>query len=475
MLPFTPASLLLTLLTVQTSEARPPSEMSQTGSSGYGSTRSQREKAAGKEDEGALKTTGSSLSKPVSVVKPSKDKIPNKGNTEIDLGPKTSTPIKSNEAAQSFSFISETGGSVSNLNAPDNFALTVSTFPKRNKKPMELLNPIASNNNNNIINNSIKLATVKPQRIASVSGGTLRPFRLPEGSRILFRSVRSKYGIKGWPSLPEVVAAAAAANVQSTAGDSSPNSLSLSSPPTVIISDRKHASTHPPQNDEMRGEGESGLVNGESKNGAAERMNLPSESEDSKLDAITIANTIANKNANKISGLRLNHPEHKENNGVEALPKPTISSKPTSINSIMTPIKPTSSDPRSNNKSTNPTPSTAPPALLHSTSRKRATNLAKLPPPLIGNKVIPPPPSLEEDEDEEEENGESSNSSNDDNNNATTNDQACLTNGRLKLKSKGSAVKPVPMPAPRIQTLTKSKGHVYQNIPFTKKTPRHEV
>jgi hypothetical protein len=417
----------------------------------------------------------------VSIVKPSKDEAKNAASalSPFGNGPKTSTPINKNDAMHSFSYISETGGSASSIVAKavilSPFLDTNSTFPKVNRKSVE--ENVGAHLTKSVSNTNVRLATVKPQRVASVAGGTFRPFRVPEASRILFRSVRGKYGIKGWPSLPEVVAAAAANSMTSSPGSCD----STKSLPTVVISGKQSLLT--PNESDLAGERKRGVGGCESTNttNQEQSLGLPhplSESDpaaESKLEAITIANTIANKNANKITGPRLNYPNHAEHAEHKGVPtKPAISSKPTSINSIMTSIKPTSSDPKSITSHTNPAPINT--ATIVGSSRKRplgqefvadrskATNLAKLPPPLLRNAVLPPPPNLDDDEEDNDENGASSN---DDNNNAT-NDQACLTKTTTKSR-------PVPMAAPRIQTLTKSKGHVYQNIPFTKKTPRHEV
>ncbi|XP_035702981.1 uncharacterized protein LOC110843952 isoform X2 [Folsomia candida] len=492
-------------------EIRPPSELSHTGSSGYGSTRSQREKAAlatGNDGGGPQKSTMGSLTKPVSIVKPSKEQkraISPIASKSTSNGPKTSTPNSDStttDLMNSFSYISETCGSSSNLVVANAALLdipsSISTFPKRSKKPVGVDAIFNARLTKTESNTNIRLATVKPQRIASVSGGSLRPYRLPEASRILFRSVRGKYGIRGWPSLPEVVLAPGLSNsgILTSVDDvskSSPDSAAWfeKQPASSIKSDLSSGSSGGGGGRNLRG---SGVGCSTASNQEQQNLNHSSESdpaEDSKLEAITIANTIANKNANKIIGPRPNH--HPEQKGV-FLTKPTISSKPTSpssssINSIMTSIKPTSFDLRKSTNS-NPIVPTCPTftttatlpttATIVGSSRKnslgkeiavacekKGSNLAKYPPPLIGigNAIIPPPPSSLDDDEDEEEHEENGTSSNDDNNNSATNDQACLT---VKAKFKSA----VPMAAPRIQT--KSKG-IYQNIPFTKKTPRHET
>lgn len=383
-----------------------------------------------------------------------------------------------------FSYISEPGGSGSNAIAK---AVALNLFPNSNSTFPKCSKRFGSDGAKFGLNANVRLATVKPQRIASVAGSSLRPFRVPEASRILFRSVRGKYGIKGWPSLPEVVAGANTTSSLASSSDQPPSVALISEKqsfsPIIPSNWRKGSCDLVSERDGGDGCSSTNITNHQQPKSLPPQLSSvvvePDPAEESKLEAITIANTIANKNANKITGPKLNHSEH-TGNGV-VLTKPAIGTKPTSINSIMTSIKPTSSDPRRIVPQAASAPKLPPPnitATIVGSSRKKTlgkevesrkgTNLAKFPPPLIGNTIIPPPPSLDEDEDDNEEN--EGGSSNDDNNNATTNDQACLT----KAKSK-SSVKPVPMAAPRIQTLTKSKGHVYQNIPFTKKTARHEV
>ncbi|CAL8111067.1 unnamed protein product [Orchesella dallaii] len=293
--------------------------------------------------------------KPVNIVKPTTEE-----QQQLPVGPKTSTPIKANQSIQSFSYISESTGyspcgdeHAGNFNQHQQLnQLHASPISNTQMAPFEWTSTLLKNGRNNQMNDNhnrnnnnnrgkplvdarahsgntnanshpVKLATVRPQRIASVSGGSFRPFRMPEAPRILFRSVRGKsssasniHNNRHWaPGAMGTVAAG-------------PMGFPDNPPYQVPVISRNLSKSckevYKPQRDlsidtDFSGGGVSGgaplfptnIDNGGCNSAPAYSQGsgdsivtvqpslLPQNSDE--LEAITLANTIANKNANKIS------------------------------------------------------------------------------------------------------------------------------------------------------------------------------
>ncbi|CAG7834604.1 unnamed protein product [Allacma fusca] len=400
---------------VGTGEVRPPSELSQTGSSGYGSTRSQKDTAANPTAGTALPssttsncekastaptvtttatttttttkpstpvTTASCSSvasnavtpnpgstKPVNVVKPSTEQ-----ETLELIGPKTSTPIPS-------VFLPDpTHVTSPNVN---NMKTNCSSLGRGSSSASKIPSPIVGPGTNNPTNantpptsktsfqntqrtgsvSRIKLATVRPQRISS--SGSLRPFRVPEAPKILFRSVRGVTEINSVNTL-----------------DSTHANVNLSF-------ERSGGSSRK----SMRG-GNFGLSQNLSQSGTLKKTH----------------NDLSNSNNYGSSSSYNNN-----NNNNNPLNPSSLPNVPGESGSLTRPHnKQVASKSTSN--------------LSSSSSSSRANNTQEL----------------------------------------NNNSEYVSSNEKAQSSS-------APLPAPRAQTMTnKSRRHTYQNIPFTRKTPKHE-
>lgn len=378
---------------------RPPSELSQVGSSGYGSSRSQRERAAAalllaEESKTTLKpgtirgSTYSStnanaktgaITKPINVVKPTKDE------DENEIGPKTSTPIHNEANPLSYSLLDES----------NHTGRHTALSPTKTNNNMMTRNPGNTKSPDNNSSSSVKLATVRPQRMASLnvpaSGGSFRPFRMPEAPRILFRSMRSKSG-----DLKR----------------------------KLFADSELFGSTNP------------ALTN---RNGNLNRVSgqwkFKGASSGTNAAASSVQNPLISTKSTSSHSIAINDGIHET----------TTKSSGGGGHVFAAPVQ-TSSSPMSCS-----TPH-------QSSSAWNSKFLPTGPPPLLN---LPPPPALTEDEDDSEELDGNNNShcSNEENSGSCT-----TTSGEY-----------VPLAAPRMQTLTRSNKHVYMNIPFTKKTARHQV
>lgn len=310
--------------------------------------------------------------KPVNIVKPTTDE-----QQLLPGGPKTSTPIKANQSIQSFSYASDSTGfspsgdpHAQNFNHPlqqqqhhsqhnnhnnhgnNSHAQLAPALPPPNEWATLLKrngrnNQISHNRNggtNSIANNSgkplvdarlvynhphtnghgmvppVKLATVRPQRIASVSGGSYRPFRMPEAPRILFRSVRGKStsasslnfgGTESYWSAGGGMAAVIAGGMPIP--DTNPQYLipviskNLSRSCKEVYQTQQDLSVDTNFMSNPAAPIYTNHTNSDNMMTVSQSL-LPQNSDE--LEAITLANTIANKNANKISPVSSYSPNH---------------------------------------------------------------------------------------------------------------------------------------------------------------------
>lgn len=326
-------------------------------------------------------TSHSPALKPVNIVKPTTDE-----QLVLPGGPKTSTPIKANQSIQSFSYISDgcspataSGDEhASNfhpslqhhqfsnsqippaLPPPNDWSSSSSSalFNNRNGRSNQISNNNHNNNgSSNTINNTnmgkskplvdarvvqytgntnngnvprVRLATVRPQRIASVSGGSYRPFRMPEAPKILFRSVRGKssgggnfHNVRSANNWPHVQSAASlgvpdnnpshlipviSKNLSRSSKDMYKAQQDLSVDTNLCSSAASAASLYNNPASPYGYQHHNQYLENTTTDSTVSQSLLPQNSDE--LEAITLANTIANKNANKISPISSYSPNH---------------------------------------------------------------------------------------------------------------------------------------------------------------------